>query len=90
MSLSSGGGFSTLSISSLGLQYSWALGLYVPRVARLLRAINRNVVKRAAIISRRIIIIGTTIIAISAVLVSFVVIYENANNIKNKSNIIIK
>lgn len=39
MSLSSGGGFNTLSnISKRGLRYSWPDGLYVPRVARLLRA----------------------------------------------------
>lgn len=40
-----GGTFNTLSISSLGLQYSWALGEYVPLVARLFLAIIKNAAK---------------------------------------------
>lgn len=65
MRRSSGGGLSTLSISSRGLQYSWALGLYVPRVARLLRAIIKNTVKAIPAIASNATTIGTTIMAMS-------------------------
>lgn len=65
MRRSSGGGFRTLSISRRGLQYSCALGLYVPRVALLLRAIMKNTVRAIPAITRSPTMIGTTIIAMS-------------------------
>lgn len=63
ISLSSGGGFMTLSNSTLGLQYSWELGLYVPLVALLFRAIMKNITMLTISPIKRTSAIGTTILA---------------------------
>ena len=44
ISLSSGGGFRCIPISTRDPLISCRLGLYVPRVARLLRAITKNAI----------------------------------------------
>lgn len=68
MSLSSGGGFITLSNSTRGLLYSCELGLYVPRVALLFLAIMKNITKLTIRANINIKAIGPTIKAISATL----------------------
>lgn len=65
---SCGGTFNTLSISSRGLQYSCALGEYVPRVARLFLAIMKNATKKIPPMMKIPMRTGITTIAISVII----------------------